>query len=132
MSLNQSSTQTGTQTGAQTINDLFRHAVAREKPGFLNFKRDGMWQVMSASELAEQVRVATMGLYALGVRNGDRVAILSENRVEWTVADFAVLNGGAVDVPIYATQAPKQVAPAFQRRHWAGSGRCWPTINRKC
>ncbi len=106
MSLNQSS--------AQTINDLFRHAVAREKQGFLNYKRDGAWQAMSASELAAQVRAATMGLYALGVRNGDRVAILSENRVEWTVADFAVLNGGAVDVPIYATQAPKQVGYILQ------------------
>jgi long-chain acyl-CoA synthetase len=51
-----------------------------------------------------------MGLRAMGVRAGDRVGILSENRVEWTITDLGVINCGAVDAPIYATQAPKQVA----------------------
>lgn len=92
-----------------TLNQLFRQAVAADKPGLLNYKRAGQWQALSAYELAEQVRLATLGLYALGVRGGDRVAILAENSVEWIIADLGVLNLGAADVPIYATQAPKQI-----------------------
>src|SRR6185295_8957425 len=49
-------------------------------------------------------------LYALGVRAGDRVALLAENSPEWTIADLGTLNCGAADVPIYATQSPRQVA----------------------
>ncbi|MGE0128506.1 MAG: long-chain fatty acid--CoA ligase [Blastocatellales bacterium] len=93
-----------------TLVDLFRHAVARDNRGLLNHKKDGAWISISSSELAAQVGAVAMGLYALGVRAGDRVGILSENRVEWTMADLGVINCGAVDVPIYATQAPKQVA----------------------
>ncbi len=92
-----------------TLNDLFRQATAADKPGLLNFKKGGQWQSLSAHELAERVHAAAMGLYALGVRGGDRVAILAENSPEWIIADLGVLNCGAADVPIYATQAPKQV-----------------------
>ncbi len=93
-----------------TLVDLFRHAVARGKSDLLNDKHDGEWRSLSARELDEKVRAATMGLYALGVRAGDHVGLLSENRVEWTIADLGVINCGAADAPIYATQAPKQVA----------------------
>jgi long-chain acyl-CoA synthetase len=94
----------------KTLVDLFCYAVARDKNDLLNYKRDGQWQAISASELENLVRAATLGLYTLGVQAGDHVGLLSENRVEWTIADLAVLNCGAADVPIYATQAPKQVA----------------------
>jgi long-chain acyl-CoA synthetase len=93
-----------------TLVDLFRHAVAKEKSDLLNYKRDGAWRSLSARELDEKVRTVTMALYALGVRAGDHVGLLSENRPEWTIADLGVLNCGAADVPIYSTQAPKQVA----------------------
>ncbi len=93
-----------------TLIDLFRHAVAREKSDLLNYKSDGEWREVSTRELDESVRCVSMGLYALGVRAGDHVGLLSENRIEWTIADLGVLNCGAADVPIYATQAPKQVA----------------------
>jgi long-chain acyl-CoA synthetase len=92
-----------------TLVDIFRHAVARGKSDLLNYKRDGEWKSMSAKDLDEIVRTATMGLYALGVRAGDHVGLLSENRVEWTVVDLAVMSCGAADAPIYPTQAPKQV-----------------------
>src|SRR4030095_10355486 len=65
---------------------------------------------VSSRDLDSQVRAVAMGLYALDVRAGDRVGILSENRVEWTIADLGALNCGAADTPIYSTQAPKQVA----------------------
>ena len=92
-----------------TLNELFRHATAHASAELFRFKRDGQWQTLTAGELAEKVRAAAMGLYALDVRAGDRVAILSENRHEWIIADLGALNCGAADVPIYATQAPKQI-----------------------
>src|SRR5262245_6585034 len=94
----------------KTLVDLFCYAVARDKSDLLYYKRDERWHAISAQELDYQVRAATLGLYMLGVQAGDHVGLLSENRVEWTIADLAVLNCGAADVPIYATQAPKQVA----------------------
>src|SRR5262245_6764650 len=94
----------------KTLVDLFRHATAKEKKALLNVKRDGRWRPMSSVELLEKVRLAAMGLYALGVRPGNHIGLLSENRVEWTIADLAVINCGATAVPIYSTQSPKQVA----------------------
>lgn len=94
----------------KTLVDLYRHALAKEKAALLNFKRDGRWQQMSSTELLEKVRLAAMGLYALGISPGNHIGLLSENRVEWTIADLAIINCGAADVPIYPTQAPKQVA----------------------
>lgn len=93
-----------------TLVELFRRAVARGKRDLLNYKFEGSWRSMSASDLEHQVRGVAMGLYALGVRAGDRVGLLSENRIEWTIADLGVINCGGADVPIYATQSPKQVA----------------------
>src|SRR5262245_34267078 len=92
-----------------TLVDLFRYVVARDKADLIRFKRTGRWHTLSARELDEQVRLVAMGLYGLGVRAGDHVGLLSENCSEWTIADLAVLNCGAADVPIYSTQSPKQV-----------------------
>ena len=92
-----------------TLVELFRRAVSRER-NLLNYKKDGQWRQVSSRELESQVREVAMGLHALDVRVGDRVGILSENRVEWTIADLGVINCGALDAPIYATQSPKQVA----------------------
>lgn len=94
----------------KTLVDLYRHSLAKEKAALLNFKRDGQWLQMSSTELLEKVRLAAMGLYALGIGPGNHIGLLSENRVEWTIADLAIINCGAADVPIYPTQAPKQVA----------------------
>ena len=94
----------------KTLVDLYRHSLAKEKAALFNFKRDGQWQQMSSAELLEKVRLAAMGLYALGISPGNHIGLLSENRVEWTIADLAIINCGAADVPIYPTQAPKQVA----------------------
>ncbi len=55
-----------------------------------------------------------MGLAAAGIRSGDRVGLISENRAEWTLADLAILSLGAINVPIYTTQAPDQVGFILQ------------------
>jgi long-chain acyl-CoA synthetase len=79
------------------------------KPDALNEKRAGAWQHVSGEEVAARVRAVALGLASLGVRAGDRVALLSENRPEWSIADLAILSLGAVNVPIYTTQAVEQV-----------------------
>ncbi len=93
----------------RTLLDTFQSALASGKDALLNYKQDGAWHSISADAFERKVRETTLGLYALGVRAGDRVGLLSENRPEWTIADLATLSAGAADVPIYATQAPKQV-----------------------
>jgi long-chain acyl-CoA synthetase len=94
----------------RTLIDLFDAATERERPGLLNYKRDGRWHAIAASELSAQVRATALGLYTLGVKQGDHVALLAENRPEWTMSDLAVLNCAAADVPIHTTQAPAQVS----------------------
>ena len=101
--------QADQQQSTHTLLDVLRNAEHKRGAQLLNYKRDGRWQSIAASELVTQVRYAAMGLYSLGVRAGDRVGLLSENRPEWTIADFATLATGAADVPVYSTQAPKQI-----------------------
>lgn len=67
-------------------------------------KRGGDWTPISHQELAERVEAIALGLYALGVQRGDLVGLLSENRLEWILADLAILSLGAADVPIYPNQ----------------------------
>jgi long-chain acyl-CoA synthetase len=98
------------EAGPETLVDIFRRAVAAEKPDLLNVRRDGAWRAISSRALENEVRAAALGLSALGIGEFDRVGLLSENRPEWTIADLATLSLGAADVPIYATQTPRQVA----------------------
>lgn len=93
-----------------TINQLFNDAADRYGDSeFLRRKADGNWRSLTYAEVAERVRELALGLYARGIRAGDRVAIWSENRPEWNIADLAVLAIGAVDVPIYTTHARSQI-----------------------
>ncbi|HEV7389091.1 MAG TPA: long-chain fatty acid--CoA ligase [Gemmatimonadaceae bacterium] len=94
-----------------TLNQLFFDAVTKfNRPDALQVKIGGAYRPISHKEVAERVRHAARGLSYLGVRRGDRVAILSENRPEWAIADFACLTAGMTDVPIYPTLPSDQIA----------------------
>src|SRR5215210_3112127 len=94
-----------------TLTKLFFDAVSQfNRPDALQVKVGGAYKPISHSEVAERVRHAARGLSSLGVRRGDRVAILSENRPEWAIADFACLTAGLTDVPIYPTLPAEQIA----------------------
>jgi long-chain acyl-CoA synthetase len=94
----------------QTLPEVFNHAARRHnKPNVLNYKRDGAWHAISTDEMMARAKNIALGLYSLGVRPGDRVALLSENCPEWTLVDAGCLFAGAIDVPIYSTQSPGQV-----------------------
>jgi len=93
-----------------TLVEVFEHVVrAYPRPDTLNYKHDGRWISISAAEMLRRARAIAAGLYSLGVRHGDRVAILSESRPEWVLTDAGCMFATAIDVPIYPTLMPPQV-----------------------
>ena len=75
----------------------------------LSRKIDGQWQDVTLGEFHQQVVSVAKGLIGSGVRAGDRVAVLSKTRYEWTVVDYAIWWIGAATVPIYETSAAAQI-----------------------
>ncbi|MFC5952352.1 AMP-dependent synthetase/ligase [Pseudonocardia lutea] len=75
----------------------------------LRIREAGGWRDVSAAEFAAQVTAVARGLIASGVEVGDRVALLSRTRYEWTLVDYAILAVGAVTVPIYETSSASQI-----------------------
>ena len=94
----------------RTLNELFFSLMERRLSRLVLWKREQEWVPVSAAEFHAQVVATVNGLRGWGIGRGDRVAILSENRREWTVADFASLLIGAVVVPLYSTLTPEQIA----------------------
>jgi long-chain acyl-CoA synthetase len=93
-----------------TLPQLCLGAISKYgKADTLSHKREGRWENISAESLVERVRHLALGLAELGIKAGDRIALLSENRPEWSIADLAILSLGAINVPIYTTQAVEQV-----------------------
>src|SRR5690606_19138687 len=94
-----------------TLPKLFFDSVDhRARPDAVLFKRENQWIPLSHREIERRVAGFAAALLELGVEPGDRVAVLSENRPEWMIADYAVLGLGAVYVPIYATLPANQIA----------------------
>ena len=90
---------------AQTIPELFLTAVREfPRPDCFSYRDEtGQYVDVSSEEALRRVKALRMGLKSLGVKPGDRVALLSENRIEWALADLGSLCAGAVTVPIYPT-----------------------------
>ncbi len=93
-----------------SLNHLYFDAVERHrKPDAFRLKHDGRWVDVSHADFARQVERVSLGLLSLGVSPGDRVGILAENRIEWAVADLAILCARGVTVPIFPTLPPHQM-----------------------
>ena len=93
-----------------TLVKLFFTALDRYKhPAAYQVKRDGKFQPIPANEVQRRVRSVSMGLLALGMKPGDRIAILSENRPEWAFADWACLTARMTDVPVYPSLPAEQI-----------------------
>ncbi|MBX3298848.1 MAG: long-chain fatty acid--CoA ligase [Acidobacteria bacterium] len=94
----------------QTIPHFCFESLSRHnKRDALAFKIGDAWNYLNGKDVVERVKQIAMGLRSLGVKAGDRVAIISENRPEWSFVDLAILSLRAVNVPIYTTQAVDQV-----------------------
>ena len=90
------------------IVELFNHQVSKlkNKP-YLWSKKEGKYSPISWEQTKNQVEAISKSLLNLGVLKGDRVAIISENRPEWQIADLAIMNIGAITVPAYTTSTQK-------------------------
>lgn len=97
-------------SGPSTLPGVCLEAVERHnKPDTVSEKRGDQWIHISATEFVRRVRHIALGLAELGIRAGDRVGLISENRPEWSIVDLAILSAGAVTVPIYTTQSVDQI-----------------------
>lgn len=93
-----------------TLNDIFFAAVEGNLDRIMLYRDAGKWLPISSREFGINVARTARRLHSWGIRAGDRVAILSENRPEWPTADFASLLLGAVTVPLYTTLTAEQTA----------------------
>lgn len=92
----------------QTLVDIFRNLSRFQKPDLLLVKKHGAWRPISTREFMDRVQAVSSALGGLGVKSGDRVALLSENCPEWAIVDFACQCFGAVLVPIFPTMVAEQ------------------------
>src|SRR4051812_19384579 len=92
-----------------TLIDIYNVTSAIDRPAAMRYKKGPGWADITVPAFRDTVRWFATGLRILGVKPGDRIAILAENRPEWTMADFAILANCAVTVPIYPTLLGWQV-----------------------
>ena len=96
---------------ANVTDVIFRRA--RAEPGEVMLRKRtgaGSWQDVTASQFRAEVATLAKGLMAAGIEPGDRVALMSRSRYEWTLIDYAIWAAGAVSVPVYETSSAEQVA----------------------
>ncbi|HXS13613.1 MAG TPA: long-chain fatty acid--CoA ligase [Acidobacteriaceae bacterium] len=92
-----------------TVNDILAGIAKRDKETVAMWKSAEGWKPVAARSMYGRVRALAAAMESWGIQRGDRIAIISENRWEWPVVDFAALAMGAVDVPLYQTLSPEQV-----------------------
>jgi long-chain acyl-CoA synthetase len=96
-------------TGSQTVADLIsRTATEHAERTAVRYKHDGAWHDVTYKQLAHVVEEIGLGLIDLGIQAGERVCLLANTRPEWSYADMAITSVGAVVVPIYQTNSPKE------------------------
>lgn len=88
----------------KTINELFIRAMEEhQKPDAFLTRSEGQYHGIASAEVLTKVAALAQAFAEMGVGLGDRVAVLSENRLEWALTDYAILGLGAVTVPLYST-----------------------------
>jgi long-chain acyl-CoA synthetase len=101
--------------GVRSVADLFRLRGGRDGQRVAALRKvSGAWKPLTWSELASLAEEAAWGFFALGVKAGDKVALISNTRVEWTVADMGIAHGAAVSVPIYHSSLPEDIRYILQ------------------
>jgi long-chain acyl-CoA synthetase len=94
----------------RTLSELFlKAAEAFKRTDALSYKRGGEWRHISSAEMIARAGNIALGLYSLGLKKGDRAAIISANSPEWTLTDVGCQFAGVVDVPVYTTLMPESV-----------------------
>ena len=88
---------------------IVAHAESSPDAAVFSRRVEGRWVPVTAKEFASEVTALAAGLVAKGVQAGDRVALMSRTRYEWTLCDYAIWTAGAVTVPVYETSSAEQV-----------------------
>jgi long-chain acyl-CoA synthetase len=97
-------------TAFNSVPDMLRKNAERFKSRIaLKYRKQGGFTTLTYAAYYDRALMAARGLLKMGVKPGDRVAILSENRAGWVIADMGILSAGAVTVPIYPTNTPEQI-----------------------
>src|SRR5438552_8915951 len=100
----------------RTLCDIPRQLLADYRSSRqLLYKEDGAWKAIPTQDLCERIRHLTLGLLAIGVGPGDRVALIAQNGPEWTATDYAILSAAAVTVPIHPDLPQDQVESILVR-----------------
>ena len=100
-----------TKSSITTVNDLFCRVAAAANPRAVLWQNElGQWLPISSDQIYQRVRALAERFLSWGASKGDRIALISENRWEWAVTDFASLAIGAANVPIYPTLTGEQIA----------------------
>jgi long-chain acyl-CoA synthetase len=99
-------TLTGTETA---LDDVFDNALDHPDDVGFSIRREDGWTPVTYAEFASRVTALARGFVAAGISAGDRVALMSRNRFEWALCDYAIWAAGAVTVPIYETSSNEQV-----------------------
>lgn len=86
---------------------FYRRAAERGNAPFLWHKADGRWQSISWAEAARQASSLAASLEDMGLKRGDRVMLVSENRPEWCIADLGIMAAGCITVPTYTTNGER-------------------------
>jgi long-chain acyl-CoA synthetase len=94
---------------ATTVDSILRYRAERPTMPLFRRRSGNQWINVTAKQFVDEVDAVAKGLIASGVKPGERVAILSSTRYEWTVLDYAIWRAGATTVAIYETSAPDQV-----------------------
>ena len=99
---------------AKTLVDVFFASVGHKLERHVAYKSGGVWKTISARQYYGYVAGISRAFKQWGIQPGDRVAILSENRPEWMITDFACVTSGIIDVPIYTTLTAEQTLYLLQ------------------
>lgn len=93
----------------KSLSEMFQNVTEKfaEKTGYMY--KEGQYQSVSFKQAREMVDKIASGLMSLGIKKGDKVALLSENRLEWAMIDYSILTVGAINIPIYPSLLPHQV-----------------------
>jgi long-chain acyl-CoA synthetase len=117
-------------TGVRNIAEAHRRQAERLGPNVaVRYKRDGSWQDLTWSDYRAAALACAAALVEAGVRPGDRIGLLSENRVEWMIADLGILAAGGVTVSPHAALSARQIH--FEMHH-AGARRLFVSTTAQC
>ena len=96
------------ETGNLT-DDVVTNGTEHGDSGVFSRRVEGVWTDVTAAEFLDEVRAVAKGLIAAGIEAGDRVALISRTRYEWTLLDYAIWFAGAATVPVYETSSAEQI-----------------------